>query len=58
MNNQTMWKLTPNGLDLFILTLTGPEGVDKIYVDQDELIALKQLLETLNLPLDPNELPL
>lgn len=57
MNKQNNWSLTPNGKGLFILTLEGPEGTDKLWIDQDELIALKQYLNVLDLPLE-NDLPL
>lgn len=58
MNNQQLWRLTPNGKGLFILTLEGEEAVEKIWVSEDELTALKQYLNTLDLPLDPNDLPI
>ena len=58
MNQQTNWSLKANGKGLYILTLEGPEGTDKLWVSNDELISLKQFLASLDLPLDPNELPL
>lgn len=57
MNKQNKWSLTPNGKGLYILTLEGEEGTDRLWVDQEELIALKQLLASLDLPLE-NDLPL
>lgn len=53
-----MWRLTPNGKGLFILTLEGEEAVEKIWVSEEELIALKQYLNVLDIPLDPNDLPI
>lgn len=57
MNKQQSWSLTENGKGLYILTLSGPEGVDRLWVDSDELISLKQFLASLDLPLE-NDLPL
>lgn len=58
MNETTKWTLTPNGLGLFILTITGPEGTDKMWLDTDELIKLKLFLSTVDVPLPEGELPL
>ena len=58
MNKQNSWSLTENGKGLYILTLDGEEGVDKVWVSSDELISLKQFLSSLDLPLDQNDLPL
>lgn len=59
MKDETKWKLESiDSKGLYILTLNGPEGTDKIYLDQDELIKLKQFLLTFEIPLPENELPL
>lgn len=58
MNQQNNWSLKANGKGLYILKLEGPEGVDQLWVSDDELIELKQFLASLDLPLSPNELPL
>lgn len=58
MNQQTKWSLKANGKGLYILKLESAEGVDQLWVSDDELIELKQFLTSLDLPLSPNELPL
>ena len=58
MDNETKWTLSPNGLGLYILTLEGLEGVDKLWLDEEELVKLRDYLNTLGLPLNLNELPL
>lgn len=58
MNKQQLWQLTPNGKGLYILTLDGPEGTDKIWINEEELVALKQFLNVLDLPVNPDDLPL
>lgn len=57
MNKQQAWSLTTNGMGLYTLTLISTEGEDKIWVDENELIQLKQFLASLDLPLE-NDLPL
>ena len=58
MNQQTNWSLKANGKGLYILKLESSEGIDQLWVSDDELIELKQFLACLDLPLSPNELPL
>lgn len=53
------WKLQSiEEKGLYILTLDGPEGQDKVYLDQEELSKLKLLLNSMEIPLPNNELPL
>ena len=53
------WKLQSiEEKGLYILTLDGPEGQDKVYLDQEELGKLKLLLNSIEIPLPNNELPL
>lgn len=56
--NETKWTLLPNGKGLYILTLAGSEGTDKIWVSDEELGKLKLFLNTIEVPLPENELPL
>ena len=53
------WKLQSiEEKGLYILTLDGPEGQDKVYLDQEELSKLKLLLNSIEIPLPNEELPL
>ena len=58
MNNETKWTLSPNGLGLYILTLEGTEGTDKIWVTEEELAKLKMFLNSMEIPQPEGELPL
>lgn len=53
-----MWRLTPNGKGLYILTLDSTEGSEKIWLNEEELTALKQYLNLLDLSVNPDDLPL
>ena len=56
--NESNWKLLPNGKGLYILTLEGFEGVDKIWITDEELGKLKMFLNSIEIPQPENELPL
>jgi hypothetical protein len=56
--NESNWKLLPNGKGLYILTLEGLEGVDKMWVSDEELGKLKMFLNSIEIPQPENELPL
>ena len=58
MKAESKWTLLPNGKGLYILTLNGSEGTDKLWLDEEELLKLRMYLNTVPLPFPENELPL